>query len=74
MKYRVKYWDGSKEANEFDGIKEAMVAARRGLKDWMNDDDRYYLQHISDHEKILWVTAGSEGETDACARIYQVTS
>ena len=68
MKYQVKYWDGSK-SETFDSKDKAVGEARRGLKDWMNDDDR-----IGQNEDctVLFVMGGSEGPTDACAMICRI--
>ena len=50
---------------------EAEVAARNGLKDWMNEDDSI-CKDVTEDEVWLFVTGGSEGPSDACARIYPI--
>lgn len=69
--WKVKYWDGSREPETFKTRTEAVTAAKQGLKDWMNDDDGYHV-HAEPMEDVayVWVTAGSEGDTDAMATIY----
>lgn len=68
MAYQVVYWDGSKSA-KFPTKKEAVAEGRKGLRDWMNDDD-----HIGQDDvcNTLFVIGGLESPTDACCKIKEV--
>jgi len=71
-KWQVKYWDGSK-SGLFDTVADACRAACRGLRDWMNEDDvivSFYDAMSGEHR--LYVGDISDGESDACAKVYPV--
>lgn len=67
--WKVRYWDGSYEPEPFSNQNEAVKAARKGLQDWMNDDD-YLGQNDTGTE--LWVCGGSDGDTDASAKLIYI--
>ena len=70
MGYIVQYWDGSRESKEYDSAKEALKAAKLGLRDWMNNDDSLSTTtYIGKDSYVVFVVGGSEGPTDACATI-----
>lgn len=69
--YIVKFYDGSKLTDVFKTKAEAIKEARKGLHDWMNDDDHIgQIEHEDSTE--LYVIGGDEGESDACARVIKV--
>lgn len=71
MKFRVKYWDGSKSEETFLTRTEAVKAAQTGLKDWMNDDDGTSVHEVDENRVYVFVCGGSEGESDASAMVYR---